>query len=812
MSISENLLQWFQQKGWQMHSYQQEMFKLFAEAKSTLLIAPTGGGKTLASFLPSLMDIAKTKTKGLHTLYISPLKALTSDIQRNLLAPITEMKLNISVDTRTGDTSSYRRTRQRTKPPQVLLTTPESLMLLLSYPNAQEYFSHLKSIIIDELHSFVSTKRGDLTALALAQLNNFSPSALRFGLSATVARPEELAAWLSPVNCKAEILNVKATQKPLVHILNHSSQIPYGGFMAKYAVDDIYQTIAKNKMTIIFVNTRAQAEFIFRQIWQVNSQNFPIAIYHGSLSKEQRIKTEGLTFQGNLKAIVATSALELGIDWGNIDCVIQVGAPKGVSRLLQRIGRSNHQFDKASLAKLVPSNCFEALECQAAIDAIAAGKLDGEELSVGSLDVIVQFIMNCACSAPISAEKLYQIICSAFPYQQLEKTVFMQLFQFAVNGGYTLQHYEQYQRLQQNPDYSYSVSSLKVIRRHRQNIGTIIESARLKVKVLFKKKAKVLGDIEETFAQQLTPGDTFLFAGEVLEFVTIRDMFVETRKAKANESKLPSYEGGTMPLSTFLAEAVRQLINSPERWINLPSKVVAWLDLQRKYSALPAKDTILVEYFSYKKLFYCVIYSFEGRRANYTLGMLLTRRMESLHLKPVGFTVTDYGLAIGSLKCIDDRHIHDLLTENILHNEFEHWLNQSPLLKRTFRQVAIISGLTERQLAGTRKTMKQVTFSTDLIYDVLMRYEPKHILLAITRHDVDKTLLDLHRLSLMLQRFQGKIIVKSLARPSPMAIPILTTFKTERVHGAAIDELLSFAAQEAEANELMEEVRFSVQY
>ena len=810
MSIPQYLNVWFAQKGWQLHPYQKKMFKQFANQQSTLLIAPTGGGKTLASFLPAVIDIHNNNFKGLHTLYISPLKALTTDIKRNLLNPIADMNLSITVETRTGDTNSYQRQRQRKKPPNILLTTPESLMLLLTYTEASEYFKNVKCIIIDEIHSLAPSKRGDLTALALTHLNNFAPTAMRFGLSATVAEPAPLAAWLGWKKQSAEVIIARSTIKPDLHILTNGERIPYSGFMAKYAVADIYKIILQNNMTIIFVNTRAQAEFMFRQIWEINEASYPVAIYHGSLSRDQRQKTEAMTVAGELKAIVATSALELGIDWGNVDCVIQVGAPKGISRLLQRIGRSNHQFDQPSKAMLVPSNCFEAIECQCAIEAIAANKLDGEELLPGSLDVIVQFIMNCACSGPVSKEKLFKEVRQAYPYSNISKDTFLQLFQFAINGGYTLQHYDRYQRLQQKTKYTYEIASAKVARRHRQNIGTIIESARLRVKILFKRKSKVVGEIEENFGQKLAPGDTFLFAGEVLEFIGIRDMFLEARKTKAKHSRLPSYEGGSMPLSSYLAEDVRRFINTPERWQALPRKIHEWLSLQQEFSVLPPLTSILAESFMRKKMHYLVIYSFEGRRANHTLGMLITRRMEQLKLKPLSMTATDYGVAINGLAAVTEGHIKELLSTSILEEELREWLRHSPLLKRTFRQVAIISGLIERQLAGLRKSMKQVTFSTDLIYDVLMRYEPQHILLAITQYDVENRLLDLRRLTHMLDRFAGKIIFKELSNPSPLSIPILTAIKTERVQGSAIDELLSFAQIEDEANEMIEEVRNSV--
>ena len=809
-SIPFFIQNWFGQKGWQMHEYQKKMFYFFSKRQSTLLVAPTGGGKTLASFLPALADIHENPTKGLHTLYISPLKALTQDIQRNLLIPINEMKLDIQVATRTGDTSTYQRQKQLKKPPHLLLTTPESLILLLSYTNAEQFFSNLKMIIVDELHGLAYSKRGDLTCLALAQLKAYAPDAIRIGLSATVAQPQLMAKWLAPVRQSVNILEIHSTTKPIIHLLG-SDNIPYCGFKAKYAVENIYELIRQHQMTIVFVNTRANAEFLFNQLWLGNHHKIPIAIYHGSLSKEQRYKTEQLSVAGQIRAIVATSALELGIDWGNVDAVIQIGAPHGVSRLLQRIGRSNHQLNKPSLAYIVPTHCFDAIEGLAAINAIEEGQLDDEESHPGSLDVVIQFIINCACSRPIKALMLLKIIHTAFPYQRLHKDIFLQLFQFAVDGGYVLQHYPEYHRLISTQRNWYIPSSPKVVRRHRQNIGTIIEAPRLKVKVLSKRKDKIIGEVEESFVQELVPGETFLFSGQVLEYIRLHDMYVETRKTKSSNPKLPVYSGGTMPLSTFLANRVRKLLNQPQLWKLLPDKINNWLQLQCKFSLIPNNTSILIEQFPYKKRNHFVIYSFEGRRANHSLGILITRRMERLKLKPLSFTNTDYGLAIATLKKVDLNILSQLFSSAILYEELELWLQESSLLKRTFRQIAIISGLTERQIAGTRKTMKQVTFSTDLIYDVLKRYEPEHVLLKITREEARKGLLDFERLPRMLERFHHHLVIQELNRPSPFSIPILFTLSMEKIKGGeAEDELLSYAEIEAKANHLVEEVKHSV--
>jgi ATP-dependent Lhr-like helicase len=806
--IPDKFVLWFAERGWTLRPYQKKMIAAFRNNRSTLLIAPTGSGKTLSGFLPSLIDLSQQKQTGLHTLYISPLKALTHDIHRNLQQPIDEMRLGISLGARTGDTTSYQRLQQRKKPPNILLITPESLMLMLSYADAAQIFGNVKNVIIDEAHSFAFTKRGDFTALALARLQYLSPKMIRFGLSATVAEPASLAAWLGVNGEPTDILQLNSLVKPKIKILTSKEHMPFAGNMGTYAVKEIYSQIAQAQTTLIFVNTRAQAELIFQHLWNENSQLLPIAIYHGSLSKEQRIKTAAMMASGKLRAIVATSALELGIDWGNVDLVIQVGAPKGVSRLLQRIGRSNHTMDEPSKALLVPANRFETLECQSAINAIKRNELDGDTPLSGALDVLPQFILNCLCSETADEEEIYQQVVNTSPYGGLDRLTFSQLWQFTENGGYALQAYERYNRLRRCEDGLFEPASKRVIMRHRQNIGTIVEAGRLKVKRLRRShQGKIIGEVEEYFAQTLVPGDTFYFAGEVLRFEGIRDMIVEAKPGKAKEPKIPSYSGGQMPLSTFLADGVRNLLNRPEEWNKMPKQVVEWLELQSAFSMIPQANKVLIEQFPYRQTQCTLFYTFEGRKANQTLGMLITRRMEKMGLKPLSFSITDYGLSISSIEVVISEHLASLFNPDILGAELEEWMLAAPMLKRSFRRVAIVSGLIEQQYHSTKKTMKQVTFSTDLIYDTLREHDPDHILLRVTREDAERELLDLQRLADMLTRFYQQFDFNVLPKASPMAISIVLNGKSEQIKGQGAESLLEQASLYQEAANMLQEVK-----
>lgn len=795
---------WFAGRGWRLHPYQRQMIERFRARQSTLLIAPTGGGKTLSGFLPSLIDIHERRVTGLHTLYISPLKALANDIERNLHRPIAEMGLAVSVESRTGDTPAAKRARQRQRPPGILLTTPESLMLMLSHGDARKTFGGLRAVIVDEVHSFAHTKRGDFTCLALARLRAIAPDHIRIGLSATAARPDRLAHWLGG----AEVLASGLKQRPLIETMRAAATMPYGGYMARYAMPDIYQAIKAARTTIVFTNTRAQAEMITQLLWEVNEDSLPITVYHGSLTREQRRRTERMMAEGHLRAVVATSALELGIDWGDVDRVIQVGAPKGVSRLLQRIGRSNHRLGVPSEALLVPSNRFESLECEAAMEAIAAGHLDGDEPHAGAEDVVIQFIVNCACAAPFSPEALLTQVRDAAPYARLSDERFARLLAFAEDGGYVLRAYDRYKRLVRGP-LGITVASEAVRRRHRQNIGVIVEAARLKVRKVDKagRPGRVLGEVEEYFASGLTPGDTFVFAGEVLAFVGVNGLDLEVRPAKSKEPKIPSYSGGQMPLSTFLAEGVRRVLADPAGWANLPAEAAEWLGLQRQFSVIPPADRLLIEHFPRRRLFYTCLYTFEGRRANQTLGLLLTRRMEREGIKPISFTLTDYGLAVASVEQVTEAEMAALIAPDILADDLEEWIMESPMLKRSFRHVATVAGLAEQRSAQQRRTMKQMTVSTDLIFDVLMRHEPDHILLSVARTDAERELLDIGRLSDMLARYAGKWLWQPLDRASPLSVPVLTEVRTEQVKGAGIEALLVQRLVDEDAEEMIADVR-----
>lgn len=795
---------WFAAKGWAAHPHQLEMLDAARAGRSALLIAPTGGGKTLAGFLASLVELAEDPRAGLHTLYISPLKALAVDIHRNLTAPIEEMGLAVTAETRTGDTPSSKRQRQRKKPPHILLTTPESLALLLSYPDAGEIFAGLRCVVVDELHALAGTKRGELLALALARLATLAPEARRVGLSATVAHPAALEAYLSktgraPAPDVTVVRGGEAAQAEVKILLpsgpgaggeKDEERLPWSGHMGLYAIDRIYAAIRAHKTTLVFVNTRAQAELIFQALWHANEEHLPIALHHGSLAAEQRRKVEALMAKGGLRAVVATSSLDLGIDWAAVDLVLQVGAPKGTSRLLQRIGRANHRLDEPSRALLVPANRFEVLECKAALDAMRAGELDGDAPRPGGLDVLAQHVLGTACADPFDPDALYAEVTAAAPYADLPRETFDAVVEFVRTGGYALQAYERFQRVRETEDGRLEVADRRVAQSYRMNVGTIVEATTLKVRM---GRGRILGEIEEYFVQWLRPGDTFLFSGRLLTFQGLRETFVECSPGGEGEPAVPAYMGGKLPLTTQLADRVRTMLEDSASWPTLPGPVEEWLELQRWRSVLPKADSLLVESFPRADREYLVAYTFAGRNAHQTLGMLLTRRMERMGLGPLGFVATDYVIAVWSVKACED--MDALFDQDMLGDDLEEWMAESSLLKRTFRNVAVIAGLIERKLPGHEKTGRQVTFNADLIYDVLRRHQPDHILLQATREDAARGLTDIRRLSDLLVGVQGRIVHRRLDRVSPLAVPVLLEVGKEQVAGGAVEALMDDFAE-----------------
>lgn len=876
-ALPDTFAKWFASRGWAPRSHQLELLDRAAARRSTLLIAPTGAGKTLAGLLPTLVELTQTQRpatgRGVHTLYISPLKALTTDVARNLTTPVEEMGLDVTIETRTGDTSPAKRARQLKTPPDILLTTPEQIALMLSHEGAAHFFGSIRQIVLDELHAIATNKRGDLLALDIARIRQHAPDAILFGLSATVARPTELRAYLEPQNPDAgatflaDLVVTRGGATPDISILESGERLPWSGHSARYAFPELYDVIKQHQLTLVFVNTRSQSELVFQGLWQANDDTLPIALHHGSLDVSQRRKVEAAMAAGQLRAVVCTSALDLGIDWGDVDLVVHVGAPKGSSRLTQRIGRSNHRMDEPSKALLIPANRFEVMECRAALEAAREGAQDTVMSRNGGLDVLAQHVFGVACGGPFDGDALFAEVRSALPYIQLNREQFDRVLDFVATGGYALRAYDRFARMRLGVDGLWRLTHPRFAQQYRLNIGTIVDAPMMKVRQIRARGGrtgkdgkpsgaagtgtaaaasaafttppgstgpirpglpptigarptptpnlmrgvtdpaqnqafaggKVLGEVDEWFVNQLVPGDTFAFAGQVLRFEGIKDTEVYVSRS-TGEPKIPAYQGGKFPMSTSLAERVRRMMANPQSWPRLPDQVREWLEIQQRKSIVPTPNEVLVETFPRGKRHYFICYPFEGRLAHQTLGVLLTRRLERQRARPVGFVANDYAVMVWCARDLNamidngELDLADVFSVDMLGDDLEDWLARSTLMKRTFYMCAQIAGLVERRHPGREKSGRQVTISTNLIFDVLRQHEPGHILLEAAWNDAATGLLDLGRLSDFLERIDGHIRHISLDHVSPFAVPVMLEAGRESVSGEARDELLREAS------------------
>lgn len=794
-ALPQKFQNWINKRNWGLHTHQIDVLTN-SDRKSQLLIAPTGSGKTLSGFLPTLIELDRVNFSGLHTVYVSPLKALAADIKRNLMIPIEEMGLNIKVEDRTGDTTAKTKRRQRIDPPQILLTTPESLALLISFPEANALFANLERIIIDEIHALVENKRGHQLLLAISRLQSISKNLRKLALSATVDHPQEIAGFISENDNNCPIIFAEPGPDPNISMLQTTASPPWSGAGATYAVPDVLEQISKHKTTLIFHNTRAQAEIFFHNLWLNNQDNLPVAIHHGSLDLAQRKRVEAAITKGELRAVVCTGTLDLGIDWNEVDLVIQVGAPKNIKRLVQRIGRANHTYNTPSKAIIVPANKFEIVECQAALEAVRDKDLDGEPIASGSLDVLCQHILLVACSGKILPAKLFEEIKQIGAYKNLTHEEFKECMGFCIDGGYALKRYEQWHRLKLDHSGNLILRDPRIANKIRMNVGTIQDTETLKVRTHRRSGGKPLGEIEEAFAASLTKGDTFLIGGNIVRFESLREMIVEVTHNANKQPKIATFMGTKFATSTKLSDRILDSFEN-QSWKDLPADTVNWLNKQKEFSQLPVRNSLLIETFFRKSRHY-LVYGFAGRNANQTLGLILSKKLEELNLAPLGFVANDYATLIWGLEKVENPI--QLFKFSEIELGLDKWFSGNALMKRTFKAVASVSGLIDRNLPGLRKSGRQTTFSSDILYDTLVKYDPTHLLLKITKDEAMKGLIDFSRIEEMFKRVDDNIIHKNLPHVSPLAAPMLLEVGTIPIEGQARELLLK-----NEANSLMKE-------
>lgn len=797
--MCDQIESWFRRINRVPHAFQHETWAAARAGGSGLIQVPTGSGKTYAAYGAALDRLVDPKPRGLRVLYITPLRAMTRDLEAALKAPVEDLELPASVESRTGDTSSSVRNRQRRRLPEVLLTTPESLTLLLTYANATDLFVHLETVIVDEWHELLAGKRGTQVELALACMRRWRPNLQTWGLSATLANPQTALRHLAPQVERARVVTADIVRPLELRSLypRDIRSVPWAGNMGLKLIDTLLAELDPTHPTIVFTNTRNQAEAWHQRIAEARPDwSAMLGLHHGSLDREGREHLESGLKTGEIRIVIATSSLDLGVDFSPIERIVQIGSPKGVARLMQRAGRSNHRLGETGRLLCLPANALHLLEFAAAREAIERGEIEAIEPPREPVDVLCQQLVNRALCGGFDADALFAEITSTAAYANLSRERFDWALDLVARGGKTLSAYPDYRKLTRDGTGRWTVAADKLAKRHRMAVGTITSDSMVQVR--FTRGARI-GQVEESFAGRLKRGETFLFGGRVLAVDRFRDMTLFVRKAVGARPAVPRWLGGRMPLSTELSRAMRRTFDAVARddpSVNSGSELTALrpvLDIQRKLSAVPRADEVLVERLRSREGDHCFCFTFEGRLVNDGLGALIAYRMAKL--QPATFTVTvnDYGI---EWLCPENYPFDELLTrdsalfrdEDLLADTLAS-INVAELAKRQFRGIARVAGLTFDGYPGSRKSGKQQQISSGLIYDVFVKFDPGNLLLQQARQEVLETQFEQTRLRATLGRLrQSKIRIHHTERPTPFALPLLADRLVNRLSTEKLED------------------------
>ncbi len=802
-SAFDQLTRWFQSQKWQPFDFQVQAWQAYLQGRSGLIHAPTGIGKTYAAFMGPLIAVlaerrnshsaggrsegARIKTTPLKVLWLTPLRALAADICQALREPIAHLELTWKVETRTGDSPSSVRARQQKQLPTVLITTPESLSLLLTYAGARKKFSSLDAIIVDEWHELMGNKRGVLAQLAIARLQGWCPRLRVWGLSATLGNTNTAMQVLLGDQAAAgrKIQGLMPKEIAVESIVpEHIERFPWAGHMGLKLLPQVVETIADARSTLVFTNTRSQTEIWYQALLEARPDwAGRMALHHGSLDKKRRQFVEGQLQQGQLKCVVCTSSLDLGIDFLPVDRVIQIGSPKGIARLMQRAGRSGHQPGECSRITCVPTNALELVEIAAARQAITKGDIELRHPIINPLDVLSQHLITIAAGDGFSAEDMYREIKTTHAFSQLTRNDFERVLDFVTSGGPTLNAYPEYARLTRKNG-SYKVRSKEILKRHRMNIGTITSDAAMMVKY---RNGRRLGTIEESFASRLKKGDRFVFAGHKLEFVKMKDMTLLVKKAGPHKGPVPQWMGGRMPLSSQLAYAVRRQMKRAGQNIYDSTELAAvepLLELQARWSLLPDENTLLIERLKSRDGFHLFVYPFEGHLTHEGLAALLAYRLTKLKPLTISMAVNDYGFELLSDTKIplQRSNVKKLLAADKLLADILQSVNVSEMARRQFREIARIAGLVFQGYPGRPKKNSQIQASSSLIFNVFKRYDPDNFLVAQAQREVLENQLEHQRLTAALKKMTSdQIRIVDARHPTPLAFPIMVNRLRARV-------------------------------
>lgn len=777
---------WFAARAWQPFAFQREVWTAIRRGESGLLHATTGAGKTYAVWLAALERFAAAQADGkpapLTALWITPMRALAADTARSLQAPVDELGLNCSIGLRTGDTDSAERARQSRRLPSALVTTPESLTLLLTRADARQAFAGLRMLVVDEWHELLGNKRGVQLQLALARLRQWQPELIVWGLSATLGNlPHAMDVLLHPGGGR----RVEGRMdKPLAidTLLPESiERFPWAGHLGLRMLPQVVAELDGAATSLVFTNTRSQAELWYQALLDARPDWAGlIALHHGSLAREVRDWVELGLKEGRLKAVVCTSSLDLGVDFLPVERVLQIGSPKGVARLMQRAGRSGHAPGRTSRVTLVPTHSLEVIEAAAAQQAIAERRIEAREAPQQPLDVLVQHLVSMALAGGFRPDTLLAEVRQAWSYRNLPDSHWQWALAFVRHGGDSLTAYPDYQRVEPDEAGLWKVPSRRVALRHRMGIGTIVSDASLTVKFWAKGgSGRSLGSVEEGFIARLRPGDCFLFAGRLLELVRVENMTVYVSRASGRKAAVPRWNGGRMPLSSELADAVvEQLGAAGEGRFDSPEMrlVQPLLEVQRQWSALPSAQTLLAEVLRSREGWHLFLYPFAGRQVHLGLASLLAWRMGQR--QPVSFSiaVNDYGLELLTPTEVDwpAALASELFDSSDLLHDVVASLNAGELARRRFREIARIAGLVFSGYPGAQKSARQLQASSGLFFDVFRQYDPGNLLLGQAEQEVLRQELEIGRLQQTLERMRlRRLDLRRVERPTPLAFPLL---------------------------------------
>lgn len=778
---------WFARRGWQPFPFQQEVWQAVSQGESGLLHATTGSGKTYAVWLGAMQRFASHSTGNdkpapLTVLWITPMRALAADTARALQAPVDELGINCSIGLRTGDTGSAERARQGRRLPSALVTTPESLTLLLTRADAQQAFGQLRMVIVDEWHELLGNKRGVQLQLALARLRHWMPELIVWGLSATLGNLEHARdVLLYPA--KGRLVQGRI-DKPLVvdSLLPPSiERFPWAGHLGLRMLPQVVEEIESAATSLVFTNTRSQAERWYQALLEARPDWAGlIALHHGSLAREVRDWVELGLKQGALKAVVCTSSLDLGVDFLPVERVLQIGSPKGVARLMQRAGRSGHAPGRTSRVTLVPTHSLEVIEAAAAQVAVAERRIEAREAPQQPLDVLVQHLVSMALSGGFRPPELLAEIRQTWSYRDLSENQWQWALAFVRHGGESLTAYPDYQRVEPDDNGLWKVPSRRVAMRHRMSIGTIVSDASLTVKFWARGgTGRSLGSVEEGFIARLRPGDCFLFAGRLLELVRVENMTVYVNRATSKKAAVPRWNGGRMPLSSELADAVVEQLGAASRghFDSAELRLVQpLLQVQMSWSALPSETTLLAEVMKSREGWHLFLYPFAGRHVHLGLASLLAWRMGQHQPLTFSIAVNDYGLELLSATEVDwlSWLTTDLFSaDNLLHDVLAS-LNAGELARRRFREIARIAGLVFSGYPGAQKSARQLQASSGLFFDVFRQYDPANLLLTQAEEEVLRQELEVGRLEQTLARLQRRQLdIHQVNRTTPLAFPLM---------------------------------------